>query len=181
MGHGAGKALAVIGGLLCILVLVLGFVMPMLGAWYKMEASMLGMTVGVYWTPLGMLNVPPELASLLGAYSLMPMDYFWMIAGILSIVGGILALIGGAAGSKGAGVAGGVLALVGIIVFVMDLFIGLSPMTQGLGLSAQMFGGNVFFSSFDMMGVTMSMGVGIGFYLSTAGAVLALIGGATCS
>lgn len=170
---GAGKALALIGAVVALITLALSFVVPNFFGWYRVEASMLGMTAGVYFTGLGTLVSVP--AGFTGG-----MEIFVLIGGILLIVGAIACIIGGVKESKAAGIIGGFLILLSPLILIINLLIGTGEFAAMIQLLGGPAGASVLWGSITIPGpMTLTWGIWIGSFLSLGAGVLGLIGGAT--
>jgi hypothetical protein len=92
------------------------------------------------------------------------------------IVGGFVAmLIGGVSGKRSSSLGGGFFLLFGLVILMGALLdeIGIfGELTSNLSLV----GRNLLFGSLNQTGVTITWGLGIGFYLTLIGGVLGLIG-----
>ena len=170
---GAGKALALIGAVVALITLALSFVVPNFFGWYRVEASMLGMTAGVYFTGLGTLvSVPAGFTG--------EMDIFVLIGGILLIVGAIACIIGGVKESKAAGIIGGFLILLSPLILIINLLIGTGEFAAMIQLLGGPAGASVLWGSITIPGpMTLTWGIWIGSFLSLGAGVLGLIGGAS--
>ena len=170
----SGKVLALIGAVLALITLALSFVLPTIFGWYRVEISGMGMTVGVYFTGLGILVSVPAGAP----YTVI--DIFILIGGILLIIGAIACIIGGVRESKAAGIIGGVLILLSPLILILNLLLGMgefAAMIQSLGGPA---GASAFMGSIIVApGITMSWGIWIGSFLALGAGVLGLAGGAS--
>ena len=92
------------------------------------------------------------------------------------IVGGVVAmLIGGVSGKRSSSIGGGFFLLFGLVILMgalLDEFGMFGDLTSNLSLV----GRNLLFGSLNQPGMTISWGLGIGFYLTLIGGVLGLIG-----
>lgn len=173
---GSGKALALIGAVLALITLALSFVVPNFFGWYRVEASLLGMTIGIYITGLGTLAAVPAIVPVAG------MEIFVLIGGILLIVGAIACIIGGIKESKAAGIVGGVLILLSPLILIIDLLAGLGEFAAMIQLLGGPAGASAIWGSITITGppdVLLSWGIWIGSFLALGAGVLGLIGGAS--
>ena len=170
----SGKVLVLIGAVLALITIGLSFIVPNFFGWYRIEASGLGVTVGIYITGLGTVAVVPAIVPIEG------MDIFGLIGGIILIIGAIACVISGVKESKAAGIIGGILILLSPIVLIVSLLIG----SGDFGTMIQLLGGpadaSVLWGSATIPGpVTLSWGIWIGSFLSLGAGVLGLAGGAS--
>ena len=111
---GAGKIIAIIGGVLGILSVALFHVMPGLFAFWRLEGGGGGMWLGgfAFWDITGL---DPEYAE----------DILLLIIFLLVVAGGVLAIVGGLIEHKLIATIGGLLMLVGPILFIIALAVEL--------------------------------------------------------
>jgi len=163
---GAGKFIAIIGGILGILTIGLYFVLPEIFCLWRLDgAPFLSIFLGGFGSTTGeVLGVGygPDYAE----------DIMLLIICVLIVAGGALAIIGGLVGNKIIGILGGVLMIVGPILLIVALFIEYGDFED---IALILGGKSLFFGS--ELGV--DWGLWIGFYLAIGGGVLGLIGGAT--
>jgi hypothetical protein len=166
---GAGKIIAIIGGIVGILSIALYHVLPEFFCLWRLEAGAalkvwiggFGFTAG----ETGGVGVDPEYAE----------EILLLIIAILIVAGGALAIIGGLTESKLFGILGGVAMLAGSIGFIVGALIEYGTF-EDLALAIGLFGGEgLLFGSAG----GADWGIWIGLYMAIAGGVLGLIGGAT--
>ncbi|TKJ16898.1 MAG: hypothetical protein CEE43_19160 [Promethearchaeota archaeon Loki_b32] len=163
---GAGKIIAIIGGILGILTIGLYFVLPEIFCLWRLDgAPVLSIFLGGFGSSTGELMgvaYGPEYAE----------DIFLLIVGVLIVAGGALAIIGGLAGNKIIGILGGVLMIAGPIILTIALFAELGDFED----IALLLGGESLFWGSEP---GVDWGLWIGFFLAIGGGVLGVIGGAT--
>ena len=159
---GAGKIIAIIGGILGILRIVLFHVLPELFSFWILDVgAILQIWIGGFGYVGGTIG-DPEYAE----------EILLLIISIVIVAGGALAIIGGLAGNKIIGILGGVAMLAGSIIFIVgaaiefgffeDLAILLPP------------GSSLLFGS-ESGG---TWGLSIGLFLALGAGVLGVVGGA---
>lgn len=170
---GAGRILAIIGGILGILSVVLFFILPEFFCFWRIEISGGGMDITTYLGGIGfgsgsILGIPfgPELVD----------DIILLLVGVLTIAGGVIALIGGAADKKTVGILGGIILLAGPILLIVSILGELGAIGDLAAILPP--GETAFFGSISSMGVTATWGIWIGFFMAIAGGVVGVIGGA---
>ena len=165
---GAGKILAIIGGVLGVLSVVLFYIAPDLLNLWRLDAPL---TVRVYIGGFGAWS---------GEWLAIPFpieysgDIILMIIGVLIIGGGVITSIAGVVESKVVGILGSVILLAGPTLLLIELIAKLGvfgdiliPLMGDVNLLA----GNI-------PGVA-DWGLGIGSYLAIGGGILGIIGAAT--
>ena len=164
---GAGKIVAIIGGILGILSVVLYHIMPDLFALWRLDGGVgLSITLGGFGFTGGWflgVEITPVYAE----------DIFLLIIAILIVAGGVLTLGGGLAGNKAVGILGGIILLAGPILLIVALLLTLGSFAD-LALILPP-GSNLLFGSLP----GASWGLWMGSFLALGGGVLGLIGGAT--
>ena len=115
---GAGKIIAIIGGILGILSVALFYVFPEIFSFWQLSGGGAGMYLGgfAYWSDAGDF-----------AYT---EDILLLIIFILIVAGGVIAIIGGLAENKVAGALGGLLMLIGPIILIIALAIELGDFSD---------------------------------------------------
>ena len=170
----AGKVLAIIGAVVGLASVTLGFVLPAFFSWFKIEGSYGGtVVVGFYITGFGTLtSVPPYYTGF---------AYLELVGGIVLVVGAILCIVSAAKGSKAPGIVGGILMLVSPLILIVDLLLlsgaDFGALIYSLGGPAN---ASILWGSFSPApGVLLSWGIWIGAFVALGAGVLGLIGGAT--
>jgi len=170
---GAGKIIAIIGGILGILTIGLYYVLPEIFCLWRLDGDPIfsvflggfGFKTGTNailpppW-PLG--DYGPEYAE----------DILVLLVGVLIVAGGALAIVGGLIGNKMIGILGGVLMIAGPILLTIALILELGDfedMALLLGDKSLLFGSET----------GVDWGLWIGSFLAIGGGVLGVIGGAT--
>lgn len=176
----AGKLLALLGGLLAILTIALFYVMPTVFAWWGVSVTTSGTVVSSFSVG-GFSSIS---ASALGTTStgFTTADIYLILEGVLIIVGAIMAILGALKESKGIGMLGGILILVGPILLIYALVSGLGvfEIYQSTYTLAGMTG-TLIMGSFDFGVTSFNYGLQIGGYLLIISGVIGLIGGLTIS
>jgi len=173
---GAGKVLALIGAIVALVTLALSFVVPAFFGLYRIEFSALGTTIGVYITGIGTLVSVPSGLPVSG------FAIFELIGGILLIIGAILCIVASVKESKAVGIVGGVLILLCPLLLIIDLLLGLGDFAAMIELLGGPAGASALWGTFTITGppdVIMSWGIWIGSFVTLAGGVIGIIGGAT--
>jgi len=158
---GSGKIIALIGGILGVLSIVLFYALPEIFSLWRFDGgATMSMFVGGFGVVSGeLLGIPygPEPAD----------DVFLTIISVLLIAGGAIAIIGGLMDSKPIGALGGLLMIIGPIVLILELVLELG-FWEG-------------FPEFALWGsqAGADWGVWIGFFIGLGGGVLGLIGAAS--
>ncbi len=165
---GAGKVLAIIGGVLGALSVLLYYIAPEIFCLWRIDAPLaLEVYIGGFGAWSGQfIAIPfgPEYSQ----------DIILMIVGVLIIGGSVLTFIGGLAGSKVIGILGGIILLAGPILLLVALIAKLGAFGETI---IPLLGDvNLLFGS--MLGVA-DWGIYIGSYLAIGGGLLGIIGGAT--
>ena len=172
---GSGKTLALVGAVLALATLALSFIVPNIFGWYRIEASGMGMTAGIYFTGLGTLATVPAGMMPGGGFAI-----FELIGGICLIIGSIACIIAGVKESKAAGIIGGVLILLSPLILIIELLVGAGDFALLIQTLTGPAGASVFWGSYLIApGVTLSWGIWIGTFLSLGAGVLGLAGGAS--
>lgn len=165
---GAGKIIAIIGGIVGILSIALYHVLPEFFCLWRLDAGVLTKAwiggFGFIDGEQGGSGLDPEYTE----------EILLLIIAILIVAGGALAIIGGIAENKLIGILGGVAMLAGSITFIVGALIEFGyfeDMADGIAF----FGGEglLFGSSGGV-----DWGIWIGLYMALAGGALGLIGGA---
>ena len=100
------------------------------------------------------------------------------IGGSMVILGSILCIVAAVKESKGIGVLGGLLMLLGPILLVIDFLVGMSEFAGVIGDNLDLFvNRNAFWETFSTMGYLYTWGIWTGVFLCAIGGVLGLIGG----
>lgn len=164
---GAGKIIAIIGGILGILSVVLYHIMPDLFNFWRIDGGpMFSITLGGFGFTSGWfmgVQIAPVYAE----------DIFLLIIAILIVAGGVLALVGGLVENKAVGILGGIVLLAGPILLIVALLLQLGSFADLALLFPP--GESLLFGS--LPGV--NWGIWIGSFLALGGGVLGLVGGAT--
>ncbi len=109
------KAIAIVGGLIAVLGPLLGIYIDALGMWnFSTTFGSIITTqrfdvLGTYYYQLGSFVADPETNQTI------------QVLGILILIGGAILLVGGLAGSRSIAAIGGVVAIVGAVVFALML------------------------------------------------------------
>jgi len=166
---GAGKILAIIGGILGILSVGLFYILPDLFCVWRIDG---GAAFSVYLGGFGFtsgsimgVDIPPEYGE----------DIFMLIVAVLIVAGSALALIGGLAGNKAVGILGGIILLAGPILLVVALLLELGDFADAALIIDALGGDTLLFGS----GSGADWGLWISSFLALGGGVLGVIGGAT--
>lgn len=173
---GAGKIISLIAAVLALVVIALSFVVPNIFGLYRIEFTLLGMTMGVYITGIG------TFMSTGGLPPLGDIAIFELVGGILVIVGCVALIIGAVKEMKAAGIIGGVLVLLGPLLLIIDMLIGLSDFATLIAMLGGPAGATPLWGSFTITGppdILMAWGVWIGTFITAGAGVLGIIGGAT--
>jgi hypothetical protein len=165
---GAGKVLAIIGGILGALSVLLYYLMPEIFSLWRLDA---GATVKVFIGGFGawsgeFISIPfgPEYSG----------DIILMIVSVLIIGGSVLTFIAGITESKTVGILGAIILLAGPTLLLIALVAKLGALGDVI---APIIGDvNLLFGSIP--GVA-EWGIGIGSFLAIGGGILGIIGGAT--
>ena len=165
---GAGKVLAIIGGVIGVLSVVLYYIAPDIISLWRLDAP--GM-VRVYLGGFGALSGEVGINPIPITYA---EDPILMIVSVLIIGGGVLTFIAGLTDNKVVGILGGIIFLAGPILLLFEIITKIGVF-ESMG-SVWLPGENLLFGSFPLMA---DWGIGIGFYLAIGGGILGIIGGAT--
>lgn len=164
---GAGKFIAIIGGILGILSVALFYVLPEIFSFWRLETPLGDLFLGGFGfrAGTGLFDSDPEYAE----------DILLLIVFTLSVAGGAIAIIGGLIESKGVGILGGIIMLAGPIFLLIALFIEIGDF-EDLAIVIASFGGEGL-----IMGSAggAEWGIWISTYLAIGGGVVGVIGGAT--
>ncbi len=161
---GAGKFIAIIGGILGILSVALFYVLPEIFSFWRLETPLGDFFLGGFGFRAG-TGIDPEYTE----------DILLLIIFTLVVAGGAIAIIGGLIESKGVGILGGVIMLAGPIFLLIALFIEFGDF-EDLAIAISFFGGEGL-----IMGSAggAEWGIWISTYLAIGGGVVGVIGGAT--
>lgn len=161
---GAGKFIAIIGGILGILSVVLFYVLPDIFSFWHFVGGGGGTYLGGFgfWDGTAM---DPEYAE----------DILLLIIFVLIVAGGAIAIIGGLIENKVAGILGGILMLVGPILFIVALAIEMGDFEDLAGYIEFITGekGLLFGSALGL-----NWGIWISTYLALGAGIVGVIGGA---
>ena len=158
---GAGKIIAIIGGVLGILSVVLFFALPEIFSFWQLSGGGGGMYLGGFGHWDG-------TAGLVYAE-----DTLLTIIFVLIIAGGAIAIVGGLIENKVAGALGGLLMIVGPILFIVALVMELGDFELLAALISGIGGDTLLFGS----AAGVNWGLWISTFLALGGGVLGLIGG----
>jgi len=165
---GAGKVLAIFGGILGALSVLLYYANPEIFCLWRVDAAA---TLSIYIGGFGawsgeFIAIPfgPEYSQ----------DIILMIVGVLIIGGSVLTFIAGLAESKVIGILGGIILLAGPILLLVALITKMGV----FGETIIPLLGNVNLLFGSILGVA-EWGIYIGSYLAIGGGLLGIIGGAT--
>lgn len=165
---GAGKVLAIIGGVLGVLSVVLYYINTELLSFWRLDAgATLKFFLGGFGTLSGELATIPFPAEYSG-------DWILTIVSVLIIGGSVLTFIAGITENKTVGILGGIIFLAGPILLLIEIItqIGIFESMAAVWLPGE----NLLFGSYPGLA---DWGIGIGFYLAIGGGILGIIGGAT--
>ncbi|MFX0027796.1 MAG: hypothetical protein ACFE8B_01180 [Candidatus Hermodarchaeota archaeon] len=160
---GAGRIIAIIGGVVGILSIALYYVMPEIFSLWRIDG---GAALTTYFGGFGdgtgeILGIPfgPESAE----------DIFLIIIAVLLIAGGGIAILGGLLQNKLIGIIGGIAMLAGPILLTVQLFLNLG-----------IFDDPILSDRFLLWGseAGVNWGVWIGYFMGIGGGILGIIGGA---
>jgi hypothetical protein len=158
---GAGKLIAIIGGILGILSIVLFYVLPDFFCLWRIYGGGDSINIGGFGAGAGTImgiDFGPEDAE----------DTLLVIIGVLLVAGGAIAIIGGLIENKMIGVLGGIIMLAGPILLSVELLLK-TGFWDGFTQD------NLFLGSAG----GANWGVWIGFFMGIGGGVLGLVGGAS--
>jgi len=174
-----GKALTMIAGVLGLISLFIGVVLPDIGAWFKIEASAGGASLlGYYVNGLGIVSIGGSMSQLFGSGGL-GILVIELIGGMVCLIGCIFCLLGAARESKKFSMIGAVLILLGPIILIIDLLLISSG---SFALILQVFGSageNILYGSLTVMGNTIAWGLWIGSFLALGAGILGVISSIT--
>ena len=163
---GAGKIVAIIGGILGILSIVLFHVLPEFFGFWRLDAgAALKIWLGGFGFSggeVGGIGVDPEYTE----------EILFLIIGVSVVAGGALAIIGGLVENKMIAILGGVVMLAGPILFIVGAAIEFGPF-EDLGAILPP-GNNLLFGS-EAGG---TWGLYVGTFLALGAGVLGIVGGA---
>lgn len=173
---GAGRIIAIIGGIIGILSIALFFVLPEIFCFYRMEVTSIFGDVSTYLGGPGFASgtlmgvpYPPRLVA--------NNDIFLILTGVLTLAGGIITLIGGAVNKKVVGIIGGLILLGGPLLLIASLFLELGTLGD-LTAVFTAFGQSPIFGTYSDPTGTATWGIWIGFFMAIGGGVVGVIGGA---
>jgi hypothetical protein len=162
---GAGKVIALVGGVLGIIAVILFYILPEIFCFWTLDGPGVSYFIGGFgfeFSVLGGIEQDIEYAE----------DTFLLLMGILVVAGGGIALIGGLVDNKGITILGGVVMLVGSAILLIALGLELGDFEDiGAALPS---GENLFFGSY----AGADWGLSVSFFLAIGGGVLGVIGGA---
>jgi hypothetical protein len=166
---GAGKVLAIIGGVLGVLSVVLYYIAPEILNLWRLDSTL--WSVRVYIGGFGAwsgewLAIPFPIA-----YS---EDFILMIISVLIIGGSIITFISGIVESKVVGILGGIILLAGPTLLLVEIIAKLGIF--GDIIVPLMGDVNLLFGNIPG---SADWGIGISSYLAIGGGILGIIGGAT--
>ena len=165
---GLGKVLAIIGGVLGVLSVVLYYLNSEILSFWRLDAgALLKFFLGGFGSLSGEMATIPFPAEYSG-------DFFFTIVSVLIIGGSVLTFIAGITENKTVGILGGIIFLAGPILLLFEIItkIGVFESMAAVWLPGE----NLLFGSFPGLA---DWGIGIGFYLAIGGGILGIIGGAT--
>lgn len=164
---GAGKIIAIIGGILGILTVALFYVLPEIFSFWRLETPVGDLFLGGFGfaTGTGLFESDPEYTE----------DILLLITFTLVVAGGALAIIGGLIESKVFGILGGIIMLAGPIFLLIGLFMELGDFEDLANIIDFLVGGEGL-----IMGSEggVEWGIWISTYLAFGAGALGLIGGA---
>ena len=166
---GVGRIIAIIGGLLGIISMILFYFMPeIFNLWRFVDV---GSTVYVYIGGFGSWS--RDIGFNFGIR--FSDDIFLLIVSLLIVVGSVLVIIAGVKGSKIFGILGGVILLGGPALFMVEIIAQIGVIGDFLELVPLLGSFNLFFG--DVAGA--QWGIWISSFLTIGGGILGIIGGAT--
>ena len=158
----SGKIIALIGGLLAVFAVLIGLLPSEISWWYVKEtltnqASYLN-AFGFFTDAGGQIEFVD--------------DYLLLVGGLVFLAGSVLIMYGASKKEKTIAILSGVLMIIGLIVFCVALnanenWEGVETFLSWLNTQSSVFYGEWFI---------WRWGLGIGFYLAAAGAVIGIIG-----
>ena len=161
---GAGKFIAIIGGILGILTVALFYVLPEIFSFWRLETAGFEYYLGGFGFEAGTLFDPPEYAE----------DILLMLMFTLCVAGGAIAIIGGLIESKVIGIVGGIIMLASPIILLIALFIEIGDF-EDLAVIIGLFGGEGLIMGSE---AGWEWGIWISTYLAFGAGALGVIGGA---
>ena len=162
MEMGAGRIIAIIGGILGILSIVLYHLLPEFFSLWKLDVgAILQVWIGGFGFVGGTIG-DPQYAE----------EIILLIISIVIVGGGALAIIGGLAGNKIIGILGGVVMLLGSIIFIVGAAIEFGFFGDLAAILPP--GSSLLFGS-ESGG---TWGLSIGLFLALGAGVLGVVGGA---
>lgn len=174
MGN-TGKVLAIIGGLVVILSIGLAYVADFF-AFYKSEVSNVLGNLSSTIQPLDRITNTGDILGITGTEVVN--NTTLMILFIIILAGGVVGFVGGLAGNKGIAVAGGLVAILGVVLFAVflpsiyeDTGVDLSTIPDDMSLLF------TFGEERGLITTTYTFALWVGFYLALAGGALATVGG----
>lgn len=160
---GTGKIIAIIGGIVGILSVVLFYLLPDIFSFWHLEGGGGGLFIGGFGFRDGTGISSPEYIE----------DILLTIIFVLIVAGGAIAIVGGLIENKLVGLLGGILMLVGPILFIVALVMETGDF-EILALAISGMGGDtLIFGS----GAGFSWGLWISSYMAFAAGVLGIVGG----
>jgi len=168
-----GKSISIIGAIVGLLSIFLGFISPEFFSWYKFEATSAAVSYGFYLTGFGTTTAIDSVNPI------SEMAILELIGGISVILGAIACIVGITKESKKFGFIGGILMLLGPILLLTDFLIVLSEYAEYIDFYQIMPDSNMFWDSVGIAGFTYSWNLWVGFFMGAAAGVLGLIGGIT--
>ena len=179
---GNGKFVAIIGGIIGIVFVLLSLVGGEFLSWYQFGGEIdLGpygsSSGGLYLTAFGNIISDPtggpeyEIATLV------------LLGGIMVLAGAGLCIVGGATEKKPLGIIGGILMILGPMMIIFDLVGEVSEFSQFINDLSVAADSNVFFGSYSydfyyIYYFDFTWSLTIGFFITIGGGVVGLIGGA---
>ena len=158
---GSGRVIAIIGGVLGILSIVLFYVFPGLFSLWRIYGGGNSVNIGGFGAGAGTImgiDFGPESAD----------DIILLLIGVLLVAGGAIAIVGGIVEVKFVGIIGGLIILAGPILLSVELLLELG-FFEGYAP-----GDNLFFGST----AGANWGIWISFFMGVGGGILGVVGGA---
>ena len=161
---GAGRIIAIIGGIVGVLSVALFFVLPELFNFWRVTTPVGDLFLGGFGFRAG-TGIDIEYAE----------DIYLLVMLTVVVVGGALAIVGGIIENKVMGILGGVIMLAGPIALLIALFIEFGDF-EDLAVTIAFFGGEGL-----IMGSAggAEWGIWISTYMAFGAGALGIIGGAT--
>ena len=174
-----GKTLTMIAGVLGLISIFIGVVLPDIGAWFRFEASTGGASLlGYYVNGLGIVSIGGSMSQLFGS-GVSGILIIELIGEMLCLIGCIFCLLGAARESKKFSMIGGVLILLGPIILIIDLFLisagSFALILQIFGIAGE----NILYGSLTVMGNTLAWGLWIGSFLALGAGIIGVISSIT--